>query len=87
MTWNVWSILNAEKLRNMLQVLEDNEIHIACITETWFDSIKGTFTTAIKEAGFEIVHDAREDKRGGGTAIIYKEKLKVKPGKASCTRF
>ena len=87
MVWNVWSVLNAEKLRNMLQVLEDNDIQIGCITETWFDSIKGVFTTAIKEAGYKLVHDVREDKRGGGTAIIYKDKLKVKPGKASSTRF
>ena len=87
MAWNVWSVLNAEKLRNMLQVLEDNDIQIGCITETWFDSIKGVFTTTIKDAGFKIVHDVREDKRGGGTAIIYKDNLKVKPGKASCTRF
>ena len=87
MAWNVWSILNAKKLHNMLQVLEDNDVQIGCITETWFDSIKGVFTTTIKEAGYGIVHDVREDKRGGGTAIIYKDKLKAKPGKASCTRF
>ena len=71
----------------MLQVLEDNDIHIACITERWFDSIKGTFTTTIKEACLISIHNVREDKRGGGTAIIYMNRLKVTPGKASCTRF
>ena len=56
----------------MLQVLEDNDIHIACITDTWFDSIKGTFRKTIKEAGFNLIRDVREEKRGGGTAMIYK---------------
>ena len=87
MTWNVWSILNPEKLQSLLQVLEDNNIQIGCINETWFDSHKGVFTTAIKNAGYGIAHSFREEKRGGGTAIIYKNNLKVKPGKTSSTRF
>ena len=73
MCWNVWSILNDEKLSNYLQVLEDNNIMIACITETWFDSKEGKFTATIKNAGFEITHAHRENKRGGGVAIIYKK--------------
>ena len=63
MSWNVWSILNSEKLDSFLQVLEDNGIHIACITETWFDSRNGKFTSTIKNAGYDIVHSYREKKR------------------------
>ena len=87
LVWNVWSILNEEKLRNVLQIFEDNNIQIGCITETWFDSEKGKFTGIIKEAGYGIKHSYREDKRGGGTAIIYKENLKVKPGQASSSKY
>ena len=70
MVWNVWSILNPVKLRNVLQILEDNDIQIACITETWFDADKGTFTSTIKDEGYKILHSPRTDKRGGGIAII-----------------
>ena len=87
MVWNVWSMLNEEKCNNILQVFEDNQVHIACITETWFDTQKGKFTAAIKEAGYQIVHAHREDKRGGGTAVIYKNNLKVKPSNASTAKF
>ena len=77
MSWNVCSILNENKLKNVLQIFEDNNIDIACISETWFDSSNGKFTSTIKEAGFNIVHDHREDKRGGGSAVIYKNTLKL----------
>ena len=58
--WNVWSMMNEEKRSNILQVLEDNNIKIACITETWFNSKNGKFTASIREAGFELIHDYRE---------------------------
>ena len=35
--WNVLSILNENKLSNVLQFIEDNNIQVACICETWFD--------------------------------------------------
>ena len=85
--WNVWSALNSEKLTNLLLLLEDKNIQVACITETWFDSITGKFTALIKERGFEIVHSVREGKRGGGTAIVYKKNLKVKPREASSSQY
>ena len=59
--WNVWSALNSEKLTNLLLLLEDKNIQVACITETWFDLITEKFTALIKERGFEIVHSVREN--------------------------
>ena len=70
-----------------MQVLDDKEIDIACISETWFDSKTGKFTPTIRESGFKIGHDCRENKRGEGSAIIYKQSLKVKPGEASCSKY
>ena len=87
MCWNVWSMLSEEKCSNVLQVLMDNDIQVACISETWFDSKNGTFTNSIKTLGFELIHGYREDQRGGGTAILYKNTLKVKPGEASSTKY
>ena len=70
-----------------MQFIEDHDISIACLCETWFDSQKGKFTARIKEAGFEIVHANRDDRRGGGVAILYKKSLRVKPGEESTTKF
>ena len=83
----MWSILNEEKLSNFLQVLEDQNFQIACITETWFDSQNGKFTAAIKNAGFKLIHSHREGKRGGGTAIMYKNQLKIKKGEESSSKY
>jgi exonuclease III len=85
--WNVWSIANEEKLTNLIQILEDKDISIACITETWFDRKSGTFSRTIKNAGYDLHHAFRENKRGGGCAIIYKKNLSVKKGEASTTEF
>ena len=83
----MWSILNDTKRSNVLQVLDDYHIEVACISETWFDSKNGKFTADIKEAGYEIVHGYREDKRGGGIAILYKKTLNAKPGEASSMKY
>ena len=85
--WNVWSIANGEKLANLLQIMDDKQIGIACITETWFDRKTGPFTKTIRDSGFRICHAFRENKRGGGSAIVYKKNLSVKNGSASTSEY
>ena len=34
LSWNVRSVLNEERLDNVLQFIEDNDIRIACLCET-----------------------------------------------------
>ena len=87
MIWNVRSVAKDEKLEGLLQILEDRNIYIACITETWFDRKNGKFTKSIKDSGFEINHAFREDKRGGGCAIIFKKNLSIKKGDVSSTTY
>ena len=87
MCWNVWSVLNESKLENLLQILVDFSISVACITETWFDSKNGAFSHKIKKRGFEIHHAYREDKRGGGAAILYKKSFRVKEDEASAKEY
>ena len=60
---------------------------IACLTETWFDTMNGAFSKSIKNSGYEIFHSYRDDKRGGGTAILYRRTLKIKQCKASTNAF
>ena len=80
-------MMDSEKRNNILQFIEDNDINVACISETWFDAQNGIFTSSIKEAGYDLIHGHRENKRGGGTAIIFKKTSDVKPGEASTTKF
>ena len=80
-------MLSEFKCNNVLQILEDNDIQIACICESWFDSKEGKFSQSIKEAGYELIHGFREDIRGGGTAILYKNTLNAKPGEASSSNY
>ena len=87
MCWNVWSILNENKLENFLQIIDDNDLSVACITETWFDAKNGHFSHAIKRSGYELHHAYREDKRGGGAAIMYRKNMMVKEGGASATEY
>ena len=87
LVWNVWSIANDEKLNNFLQILDDQNISIACVTETWFGSENGTFSKTIKDAGFKLNHAFRTEKRGGGCAILYRKNLSVKKGNASSSEF
>ena len=85
--WNVLSILNEHKLVDFLQILDDNNIDIACVCETWFNARNEKLTAIIKEAGFGIVHCHRDDKRGGGTAALYKKTQNVKEGEASTSAY
>ena len=57
MAWNLRSLNNKtdkDKLENFLHVLTDNDISIACITETWFDAESGTFSKSIKNSGYKL---------------------------------
>ena len=80
-------MLNEDKRNNILLVLNDDHIQVACISETGLDSKNGTFTSEIKEAGYELIHGHRENKRGGGTAILYRNTLNAKPGKVSSSKY
>ena len=86
LVWNVWSIAEAKKLQNFLKIINDLDVGVACICETWFTNDKGKFSHTIKENGYELYHDFRP-KRGGGVAIIYKKDLVVTRGEASCSKF
>ena len=66
--------MNEKKLMNFLQVIDDMDVEIACVNETWFDQKEGVFTKKIKDAGFEPHHAYRDGKRGRGVAIIYKSR-------------
>ena len=55
--WNVRSICN--KPDQVMQALDDADIDIAFITETWLSDHSGNITHVIKNYGFDICHTDR----------------------------
>ena len=69
------SILSLEKLHKFINYLEDHNIDICCVTETWFDAAKGPHNSAMTDAGYKMCHAFRDQRGGGGVAICYKNKI------------
>ena len=74
-------------MQNFLQILDDMNISLACVCESWFDSKEGLFSKMIKDSGFKLHHAYREKKRAGGVAILYKVHLSVKEGESSTSLY
>ena len=81
MLWNVRSLVNNLKFHFITQTLADNDIHIACITESWLSPDQGHSHTIseIKKLGWNISFTARKSKAGGGVVLLLKNFLKFKP--------
>ena len=73
--WNAQSLAN--KIDEVMQFLIDNDVDIACISETWLSDESSMVTFKIKESGYMIDH-AYRSKRGGGVAILWKPQIKLK---------
>ena len=65
------------KIALFINLLYDNQVDVAFVTETWLSDERGTITSIIREAGYEIAHSYRS-KHGGGVAIIYKPNINIK---------
>jgi exonuclease III len=75
--WNVRSLNN--KCDDVMIYLQDNNVDIAFISETWLTEQCNNTTSTIKSYGYSIIHSHRHDAKGGGTAIVYKSLLSVSP--------
>ena len=81
--WNARSLGN--KLHHLIALLLDCELDVAAITETWFKTELNNCTATLRENGYSIYHFIREEKGGGGVALIYKDWLKLHSAK--CYNF
>ena len=77
MLLNSQSLVN--KVGNVLDTLSDHSVDMAGICETWLCSLTNSTTAVIKSRGYSIIHSFRKDKRGGGTALIYKTCYTMSP--------
>ena len=57
---------------SVLNTLSDNSIDVAGICETWLPSLTCPTTAMIKSYGYSLLHSFRDNRRGGGTALVYK---------------
>lgn len=77
MLWNVRSLGNNFKLHCVMQTICDKNISVACITESWLPDKGHDHTTSIiKSMGYNVSLTCREDRTGGGVAILVKHPIK-----------
>ena len=74
--WNVCSLNN--KLVDVMEYILDKQSDIVFISETWLKSDKNNITADIKDYGYTLIHNIRDDpdkERGGGVGIMFKSTL------------
>ena len=74
--WNPKSLQN--KVRDFIQMLDDNDIDISFVCETWMTGSNNLTSALLRESGYSMYHDFRKDKLGGGVAIIARSILHPK---------
>ena len=77
--WNPKSLQN--KVPDFTQMLEDNDIDISFVCETWMTCANNLTSGLLKESGYSMYHDFRKEKLGGGVAIIARSVFVPKNGK------
>ena len=62
-----------------MNTVTDSSVDIAGVCETWFDDSNNPTTAVIKSFGYSVIHNFRKDRRGGGTALIFKKSYTLSP--------
>ncbi len=72
-------MINARSVKNKVAEIRhyilDNDEDMLIITETWLSSQDNVVVYRLVPDGYEIKHQAREHRRGGGVAIVYKSSI------------
>ena len=73
--FNAQSMCN--KVRGVIELLQDRKVDICCVTETWFTSNESARFAEIHDCGFDVINVPRKG-RGGGVAFVFNME-RVKP--------
>ena len=73
--WNVRSLNN--KVDQVMNFLDDSDIAIFFVTETWLTDQNNNTTAQLKSHGYRIYHVHRSEKNGGGVGIIFKSHFQL----------
>ncbi len=72
--------VNARSVRNksleLCEYIKDQNLDILAITETWLFSHDLAIIRKLTPNGYNLKHEPRNDRQGGGVAIIYREGIK-----------
>ena len=60
-----------------MNFLQDNDVAILFVTETWLTDQHNNTTAQIKDHGYKIHHFSRSSKIGGGVALIYRSTVEL----------
>lgn len=68
--------MNARSLRNkytaFVDLLIDSTADLFAVTETWLTSEDSTALAELSVPGYKLLHCQRKNRRGGGTALFFK---------------
>ena len=62
-------------------MMEDNDIVIAVVSETWLSSATSYVTGYLRDHGYSIHHHYRLGQKGGGVAIIFANTIMIQQSK------
>ena len=76
-----FGLMNAQSCRQkcaeIVHYITDNDLDILVITESWLFSYDNHIIGKLRPDGYEFLHLSREDRQGGGVAVIHKKKVTV----------
>ncbi len=84
-------LLNARSVKNKTGMLYDhiidNDLDIFLFTETWLTDHDQSAIAELTPTGYSLKHIARNYRRGGGVAILYKTELSILLHEVKTTHF
>ena len=72
---------------DFIDLLHNEDISVACVTETWMSAENSHITSSLMDAGYRTQHAHRTSKKGGGVSVIYKADYKDKTKRFNFSSF
>ena len=80
---NCQSVVN--KTADIQQDLTENNFTLCALTETWIRQDDGVTPVQLCPPGFKVISISRNDKTGGGIAVVYKDTITARSRATYCT--
>ena len=72
------SLCNNLKIHFILQTLQDCDVKMECITQSWLTEGHNHTAAILNSFGYDLSHYFRPNRPGGGVAILIKKPLSFK---------
>ena len=67
-----------EKESSICELITDNQLDLLALTETWCTDKSSVSLGLIQPPGYSVIHLPRQDRRGGGVGLLYRDSYKAK---------